>query len=184
MSNSDQPHLFAFHLSLYLFPLSGGFWTSPTGFPKLVNLLLFIGVLYYFLRKPVREFFAQRFASVRHTLEHAAREKEAATLKMAELDLRLNRLDSELAEIKDQAHREASAERARLRTETDRDIEKNRLTAQREIEAAKQIALADLREFAATKSVELAEQIIRRELTPEDDARLVERVSEELGRTE
>jgi F0F1-type ATP synthase membrane subunit b/b' len=59
-----------------------------------------------------------------------------------------------------------------------------RLTAGREIEAAKQIALADLREFAATKSVELAEQTIRRELTPEDDARLLSRLGEELGRVQ
>ncbi len=161
--------------------LSGGFWTSPSGFPKLVNLLIFLGILFYLLRKPAREFFAQRFATVRETLERAAREKEAAEAKMAELDGRLNRLDAELAEIKSQAQREAEAERKRMEDESKRDLEKLRLTARREIEAAKQVAMADLREFAATKSVEFAEQIIRRELTPEDDARLVKSVGEELG---
>jgi len=56
--------------------LSGGFWTSPTGFPKLVNLVLFLTILYLLVRKPAREFFRQRLANVRETLDHAAREKK------------------------------------------------------------------------------------------------------------
>jgi F-type H+-transporting ATPase subunit b len=165
----------------FLLLLAGGFWTSPTGFPKLINLVIFLGILYYLLRRPMREFFAQRLASVRQMLERAAKEKEAATMKMTELDVRLNRLDAELAGIREQANREAAAERERMKAETERDIGKLRITTNREIEAAKQVALADLREYAATKSVELAEQIIRRELTPEDDARLLRRVSEEMN---
>jgi F-type H+-transporting ATPase subunit b len=162
--------------------LSGGFWTSPTGFPKLVNLIIFFGLLFYLLRKPAREFFKQRFKSVREMLERAAKEKESASAKMAELDTRLNRLDAELAEIKSQAQQEAQAERERVKVETERDLERIRVAAQREVEAAKQVAMADLREFAATKSVELAEQIIRKELTSDDDTRLVQRVGKELSK--
>jgi F0F1-type ATP synthase membrane subunit b/b' len=182
----DAPELLSPQTSIELHPLllAGGFWTSPTGFPKLVNLIIFLGLLYFLLRKPAREFFKQRFKSVREMLERAAHEKETAMAKMAELDARLNRLDAELAEIKSQAQQEAQAERERVKAETERDLERIRLSAQREVEAAKQIAMADLREFAATKSVELAEQIIRRELTSEDDARLVRRVGEEMGRVD
>lgn len=149
---------------------------------KLVNLIIFLGLLYYLLRKPAREFFANRLAEVRATLQQAAREREAATAKMAELDARLNRLDVELTEIKSQAEREAAAERERLKTEAGRDAEKIRSMAQREIEAARQIAISDLREFAATKAVDLAEQIIRQELKPEDDARLLARMGEEMSK--
>jgi len=163
------------------FLFTGSFWTSPLGFPKLINLLIFLAILYYLLRRPVGDFFKQRLASVRQTLERAAKEKGAATEKMAELDARLNRLDAEVAEIREQARREALAERERMKADTERDIERLRALTSRELDAAKQVALSDLREFAATKSVELAEQIIRKELTPEDDARLLRRVSEELS---
>lgn len=162
--------------------LSGGFWTSPTGFPKLVNLALFLTILYLLLRKPTREFFRQRLASVRETLDRAAREKQEATAKLAELDARLNRLDTDLREIGAQSDREAAAERARMDAEAKRDIEKIREMAAREVEAAKQVAMADLRAFAATTAVDLAEQMIRRELTPADDAKLVARVGEEMGK--
>jgi F-type H+-transporting ATPase subunit b len=184
MTRSHQHHSYALSVNLYspLWMLSGGFWTSPTGFPKLINLAIFLTVLYLLLRKPAREFFRQRLASVRETLDKAAREKNDATSKMAELDTRLNRLDSELQEIKAQSEREAVAERKRMEEEGRRDLEKIRETAGREIEAAKMVAMADLREFAATKAVDLAEQMIRRELTPTDDARLVARVGDEMSR--
>lgn len=162
--------------------LSGGFWTSPTGFPKLVNLAIFLTILYLLLRKPTREFFRQRLASVRETLDRASREKQEATAKMAELDARLNRVDADLREIEAQSDREAAAERARMNAEAKRDIEKIREMAAREVETAKQVALADLRAFAATTAVDLAEQMIRRELTPADDAKLVARVGEEMSK--
>ncbi len=162
--------------------LSGGFWTSPTGFPKLVNLAIFLAVLYWLLRKPAREFFRKRLAAVRETLDRAAREKQEAMAKMAELDARLNRLDADLREIEAQSEREAAAERARMEAEARRDVEKIRAMGAREVEAAKQVALADLRAFAAATAVEMAEQMIRRELTPADDARLVARVGEEISK--
>jgi F0F1-type ATP synthase membrane subunit b/b' len=152
------------------------------GIPKGVNLAIFITILYLLLRKPAREFFARRFASVREMLEKAAREKKEAETKMAEIDARLNHLDAEVAGIKAQAEREAAAERERMEAEAKKDIERIRLSAQREIEATKQVALADLREFAAVKAVDLAEQMIRRELTPDDDAKLLQRVGDELSK--
>ena len=162
--------------------LAGGFWTSPTGFAKLVNLAIFLTVLYLLLRKPTREFFRQRLASVRETLDRAAREKQQATAKMSELDARLNRLDADLREIRAQSDREAAAERARMDAEAKKDVEKIREMAAREVEAAKQVALADLRAFAATTAVDLAEQMIRREMTPADDTKLVARVGEEISK--
>src|SRR5215510_9310844 len=162
--------------------LTGGFWTSPSGFPKLVNLVIFLTILYLLLRKPTREFFRQRLASVRDTLDKAAREKQEATAKMAELDARLNRLDTDLREIGAQSDREAAAERARMRAEAKRDAEKMREMAAREVEAAKLVALADLRAFTVTTADDLAEQMIRREMTPADDAKLVARVGEEMGK--
>lgn len=148
---------------------------------KLFNLTIFLAFLIWVLRKPAKEFFSTRLAEVRATLQQAAKEKEAAAAKMAELDSRMNRLDAEIAEIKSQAQREAVAERERLETEAKRDIEKIRQNSQREIESAKQVAMSELRDFAATKSVDLAEQLIRKELKPEDDAKLLQRMGEEMS---
>ena len=160
--------------------LSGGTaWWLPI-VSKAFNLTLFLAVMYFLIRKPAREFFATRLADVRATLEQAAKEKSAADAKMNELSARMGKLDTELADIRNNSAREAQAERQRLEIETKTDAEKLRGQASREIEGAKQSALAQLREFTAEKSVELAEQMIRKELTPQDDARLLRSVSAEL----
>lgn len=150
--------------------------------PKAVNLAIFLTVMYLLVRKPAREFFAERLATVRATLDRAAKEKAEAEAKINELNARLSKLDVEVAEIRAQAEREALAESARLKAEAQADADKLRATAKREIEGAKQAALVQLREFTANKAVELAEQLIRRELTPQDDAKLLQRVGEELSK--
>jgi F-type H+-transporting ATPase subunit b len=148
---------------------------------KAINVTIFFGLLYLLLRKPFRRFFDERLARARADLERAAREKNEADSKMRELELLLNRLGTELAEIRSQSEREAQAERERLERETERSVEKIRAAAQREIEAAKQSAIYELREFAANKSVELAETMIRQEITPEDDRRLIDRAAKALN---
>ena len=60
-------------------------------------------------------------------------------------------------------------------------MRKLREQARREIESAAKAARAELRQFAAEQSVRLAEEMIRREIRPEDDARLVKEYVEELG---
>ena len=168
--------------ALFTHPLllaGGGAWWLPI-VAKAFNLTLFFSVLYFLLRKPAREFFATRLAEVRATLDRAAREKAEAVAKMNALNTRLSKLETELADIRTQAVREAQAERERMEAEAKTDAEKLRAVAGREIEGAKQSALLQLREFAAEKAVTLAEQMIRKELTPQDDARLLQRVGEEL----
>ena len=178
MTNPAQLHLSISPLFAFMFAEG----LNPSGIPKALNLIIFLLVIYYLVRKPAREFFSQRLAEVRKTLDRAAKEKEAATAKLAEIEERLALLDTELAGIRAQAEQEAAAERARLESETQAEAERLKRMAAREIESAKQSAIVELREYAAEKSVELAEKIIRREMTPEDDRRLVERASAEMER--
>ncbi len=60
-------------------------------------------------------------------------------------------------------------------------MRKLREQARREIESAAKAARAGLREYAAEQSVRLAEEMIRRDMRPEDDERLVRGYVDELG---
>lgn len=164
-------------MTLIFFSLITPFALINPLIPRAFNVAIFFGILYFLLRKPVRQFFADRFRHIRSVLERAAREREEAQARIRAIDARLAQLDSEVAKIKETARREVAAETERLQTQTQADIEKIRDTARREIEAAKQTALVELRQFTAAKAVTQAEQIIRRELTPADDAALLQRAS-------
>ena len=145
--------------------------------PRTFNVIVFFGILYFLLRKPTRDFFAERFARIRSLLERAAKEKAEAQARIKTIDERLAQLDNETARIKETSRQESVAESERLKAQTQAEIEKIRDTVRREIEAAKQTALVELRQYTAANTVALAEQMIRRELNPADDAALLERAS-------
>lgn len=145
------------------------------------NLLLFGGILFFLLRGPVRNALATRRENIRRDLMRAQQERDAANAKLAEVEARLARLNTEVSTIRDQAQREAAIERERLARATEEEARKLREQAQREIENAGKIARHDLRRFAAEQSVTLAEEIIRRNIRPEDDARIIKGYVEELG---
>ena len=170
---------------LALAPAEGGcapWWNIP-GLEawKILNLLIFVGVLYLILRRPVGEAFRVRREGIRRDLLRAQEERNAALAKLEEVDARLAKLDAEMEAIRAQARREAAEEGARIERATEEEARKLREQAQREIESAGKAARHDLRRFAAEQSVRLAEEMIRRDMRPEDDARLVQSYVEDLG---
>lgn len=150
-------------------------------FARVLNLLLFVGVMYFILRRPLSEAFRARREGIRRDLTRAEEERKAAVAKLEEVEGRLARLGSEVDAIREQAQREAAEERVRIERAAEEEIRKIREQARREIESASKSARAELRAYAAEQSVRMAEEMIRGEIRPEDDAHLVREYVEELG---
>jgi F-type H+-transporting ATPase subunit b len=152
---------------------------------KFVNLALFAGGLIYVLTRKVKlgEAFKTRRETIKQELAKAQQERDAALTKLKEVEDRLARLDSEVSTIREQSKQEAAEERERIAKSTEVEVARLSEQAKREIERAGKAAKHELRLYAAQTSVRLAEEIIRREIKPEDDARLLQRNVQELGGT-
>jgi F0F1-type ATP synthase membrane subunit b/b' len=150
---------------------------------KVINTLVFVAILVYLLRNKIRigQVFDNRAATIVKDLEQARRDKQEAEQKLADVEQRLSRLDQEIAEIRAEAERDSAREAERIRQSTEADVEKIRLTAQREVEGAMKAARAELRAFVAEHAVEMAEGLIRRDMKPEDDQRIMARYLDEIG---
>lgn len=175
------------HLSLLLtfvlaFEGDAPWWNYP-GFElwKFFNLFLFVGVLAFVLRRPIGEAMRARRDGIRRELMKAQEERDAALSKLEEVEARLSRLDSEVLIVREQARKNALVERERIARSTDEDAKKLRDQALREIESAGKTARQELRRFTAEQSVQIAEDMIRRDIRPEDDARLIDMSIDELG---
>ena len=158
-------------------------WYNYPGFEawKFFNLLLFVGVMIFILRRPIGQSMRARRESIRKELMRAQEERNAALQKLKEVNERLAQLADETTAVRARAEAEAAQERERIARMTEEETRKLREQAQREIEGAGKAARLELRRYAAEQSVALAEQLLRRDLRPEDDTRLMRDYVEELG---
>jgi F0F1-type ATP synthase membrane subunit b/b' len=162
-------------------------WVNYPGLElwKFVNLLIFLGCALYLHRRfgrPIREALRARGERIKHELVSAQEEKDQALAKLAEVESRFAELDAEVARIEERAQAECQAERVRIDLATEEEISRIREQAKREIESAGKAARQELRRFAAMESVRLAEEILKKEISPEDDNRLTSLSLKSLGR--
>jgi F-type H+-transporting ATPase subunit b len=150
---------------------------------KFINLAIFIAVALYLLRRRLKEALLARRDRIRLEWSEAENARETAAAKLAEAEALLASVDTDVASVGAMARKEADMERQRLAADTEREAEKIRIQAQREIETASKVAKKELRKFLAQRSVELAREAVRSEIGPDDDVRLIRESISELRRS-
>ena len=140
---------------------------------KVINFLLLAGGLAFLLRKPLAEFFTERSASIRQSLEEGRKAVEASQAQFAAVEEKLRHLEEELREFKAAAGREMEAERQRLRQAAAEEAEKILQAARAQIETSTRAARVELKVYAAQQAIELAEEMIRERLDEASRRRLV-----------
>lgn len=148
---------------------------------RIANFVILAGGLYYLLAPPIRKYLDARGEQIRSDLRHAAETKAQATRSLGEIEARLKTLPAELEALKTRGQEEIAAEQVRLAKAT--EGERARLVDQtrREIDRQLQIARRDLTEHAADLAVGVARARLTREMTVEDQMRLVDRYVGEIG---
>jgi F-type H+-transporting ATPase subunit b len=139
---------------------------------QLANLALFLGVLLYFVARPLAAAFRRRQLAVEQTLEEAkALRREAARLE-AEVHERMARLDVEIAGIRARGLAEGEAERVALSEKADREVERVRREADEEIGRRLAAAKQELRRTAAELTATSARELLAGQITEADRERL------------
>ena len=150
-------------------------------FWQVANLLLLLGVLIYFARKPALAYLAGRRDTISKNLESSAQLLAEAERRLAEWSQKAAHLDQEVSGIRDAIRRAAETERDRIladaRASADRLRQSASAVAVRELAQAREA----LHREAADLAVELAAKILREHVNDGDRTRLVD---EFIGRVE
>ncbi len=159
-------------------------WWDYPGFElwKFINLFIFAGAMVYILVRKAKlgDAFRARREGIKAELEKARNERDAALAKLKEIEERLAGLDNQIASIREKSKTENAEERERIARSTEAEIAKLTAQGQRDIENAGKTAKKELRRFTAEQSVRLAEEMIKRDIRPEDDTRLISRNIDEM----
>jgi F-type H+-transporting ATPase subunit b len=138
------------------------------------NLALLLGVLIYFGRKPVSEFFSTRRSGIQSELSEAADLLAQAEQRNSELQRRLVDLGSEIEGIQEEAGRRAEEEAERILADARATADRIRRDAQAAVAQELRRAQSELREEAADLALEIAAQKLNEQVGEADRDRLVD----------
>ncbi len=141
---------------------------------RTVNFLVFAGLLVYLVSKPAKRFFAQRSSDIGETFEDLEAKKAEAEAALLAAQERLAQVGAEREKMLEQFRAEGEAEKEKI-------IEKAEMVATRikdmaavSIEAEIKKAAQELRKEVAEQATQMAEELIRKEITPADQNKLAE----------
>jgi F-type H+-transporting ATPase subunit b len=147
----------------------------------LVIFLLVLIVLGKFAWGPVLSMLQEREKFIHTSLAEAKRDREEAEARLREYAAKIQTARAEAAAIVEEARRDSERLREdlkqRARTEADMMIQ----NAERQISLQTQRAIHEIRREAVDLSVAIASKIIQRNLTKEDNQRLIDEAIRQVG---
>lgn len=154
------------------------------GVPMMISALLTFGIVFFLLWKfawpPIVKGLEERDRKILEGLEASKR-------ALAQADEMKERYEAQLTEARSEAQRILAETKARqaeftaeLRSKADAELTRMREKAQKDIDAARRVAVNELYAEAARLSTLIAGKILEREVSEQDQARLVEQALSEF----
>lgn len=148
---------------------------------RVFNFSVTVGVLVYFVSKPLKNALAARREGIEQALKTSQETAEAADAKYAEYDAKLTQAESEIEGIQAGIKADAESEKSRLIAEAHEMADKIKAEAQKTADNEIAKARLTLQQEAVTMAVGIAEDILKKAVTKEDQARLVEEYKTKVG---
>ena len=147
----------------------------------LAIFLLVVAILGKFAWGPVLALLQERERFIHKSLADAKRDRDEAEARLKEYAAKIQTARAEAGAIVEEARRDAERLREdlkqRARTEADTMIQ----NAERQISLQTQRAIQEIRREAVDLSVAIASKIIQRNLTKEDNQRLIDEAIRQVG---
>jgi F-type H+-transporting ATPase subunit b len=139
----------------------------------LVIFGLVVFVLGKFAWGPILNTLQTRESYIREALEKAKHDRESAEARLKEYEAKLAASRAEATAIVEEGRRDADVVKRRIEATAKEEADKMIERAKREIHIATDTATKELYTLSAKLATQLAAQVIGRELTPQDHARLI-----------
>jgi F-type H+-transporting ATPase subunit b len=149
---------------------------------RTVNFAVFAGVLGYLLIKkfPVKNFFAQRSQEIAQSLSELEAKKAAAAKNLQEAEARLAKVAAERDQIIQQFKDEGELEKVKIIQKAEMVAARIKEMAALSIAQETKKAAQELKVEVANQATQLAEELIKKKMTPTDQQRLVDEYLEKV----
>lgn len=140
---------------------------------RVVNLIIFCAILWYFTGKLIMRFFRNRKKTIQDTLTELEKRREDAKAKLAEIEKRIANLEKERQAILDESRSQAERLKQGIVDDAQRQADQIVQSAKRAAENEGQAMLNSVRATVANEIVEAATRALRGQLSEEEHDRLI-----------
>lgn len=145
-----------------------------------IDFGIILAVAIWLIKKNLLGVFRTKNEAIRRSIDEAARVSAEARAKLGEIESRLAKLDTEIADMRTAAEADAKQEEARILAAAEQDKQRIIATAEQEIAAASKQAQRELKAYAASLAVDLAERRVKVDV--ETDRALVRNFAQNFGK--
>ncbi len=149
---------------------------------RVINFSILAFLLVKFLSKPIADFFSARSETIRGRLDTLKAERNEARSVLQEYTEKYETIEEEIARAKTEATEEMEMERKKILEEAGRTAEDIVHHAQETIKQEMIKAKAELHAEAVDLSLDLAEGLIHKNITDEDQRRFAEEYIRRIGK--
>lgn len=147
---------------------------------KLVNFLILFGGLAFVMRKPIKALLAKRTADVAEAIRQAEAARAEAETKAGESWAKVAGLEEEVRGLKIAAEQEGCRQTERIARAAAEEAERLKKFTRQELEEQVRQGVVELKSYAAARATDLARERIRKRLTSEAQAALIDKSIDRL----
>jgi F-type H+-transporting ATPase subunit b len=141
---------------------------------NLINLIIIIGVLYYFGGKFLGKTLSTRQAEIKTAIAEAEQRKQAAAAALAEQQQKLAQAREEAKKILADAHTTAERARESILAQSKTDVERMRASAAQDLTSQEVRVMRELQQRIAALAIERSEAALPSQLNDDLQRRLVD----------
>lgn len=146
----------------------------------IVIFVLVLAVLRKFAWQPLLDGLQRRERFIHDSLESAKRDREQAEQRLQEYEEQVRKARDEATAIVEEGRRDAESVRRRIEDEARHAADEMIERAKREIGVARDTALRDLYQQSSELAMQMAGEVLKRQMTPEDQEKLIQDALEQL----
>ncbi len=140
---------------------------------RMLNFVILVGFLYWFLAKKIKEFFSGRRTDIKTSLEQAQIAKAEADKKFKEYSAKLEKATEEIGGVVEMIKAQGLKEKEKIIDDAQKAAIKIEEDTKSRMEQEFKYASNQLREEAVQLSVQMAEELLKRSITAQDHENMV-----------
>lgn len=147
---------------------------------KSINFVVLAGLMYWMLAPKLKDFFSGRRQEIKESLENAAQQKAEAEAKYKEYSEKIEKASAEIDGIFDMIKAQGVAEKQKIIEEAEKAAKKIKEDSQMRTGQELKKASDQLRVEAVMLSVQMAEEIIKKNIAAQDQETIVREYMEKV----